>query len=262
MHATAIRPLSLRSEVDPSARAFLRALGAAVALVSALSLVMGLTTLPHSGPMCTSDCVGYPYTDVARFVPRDYLWMYPQSLLLLLVLVLMVALHETAGPRVRVSTGTAAILTSGAVVALLVDYGIQLAVLQPSLLRGETSGLALFSQYNPHGVFIAVENVGYLLMGLAFLAAALGFPASRRLGRAIRWVLAAGGGLIVVLLVVLALAYGADLEYRFEVWAIATWLLVLLATGVLMTISFGTAPVQAAPDAEERSRRPDRYRPR
>jgi hypothetical protein len=29
----------------------------------------------HSGPNCLSDCITYPYTDVAAFVPGDYLWM-------------------------------------------------------------------------------------------------------------------------------------------------------------------------------------------
>jgi hypothetical protein len=41
--------------------------------MAVVSLTMAVTTLPHSGQYCQSDCVGYPYTDVAAFVPRDYL---------------------------------------------------------------------------------------------------------------------------------------------------------------------------------------------
>jgi hypothetical protein len=33
--------------------------------------------------------------------------------------------------------------------------------MQPSLLKGETEGLTLFLQYNPDGIFIALEDLGY-----------------------------------------------------------------------------------------------------
>ena len=54
------------------------------ASMAAVSLGMAVTTLPRSGPYCRTDCVGYPDTDVAAFVPRDYLWIYPAVVLLLL----------------------------------------------------------------------------------------------------------------------------------------------------------------------------------
>ena len=41
--------------------------------------------------------------------------------------------------------------------------------MQPSILLGETEGFALLTQYNPHGVFIALEDLGYFLMGMAFV---------------------------------------------------------------------------------------------
>jgi hypothetical protein len=39
------------------------------AAMAVVSLAMAVTTLPKSGPYCQSDCVGYPYTDVAAYVP-------------------------------------------------------------------------------------------------------------------------------------------------------------------------------------------------
>jgi hypothetical protein len=42
---------------------------------------------------------------------------------------------------------------------LVGDYFIQISVIQPSLLKGETDGIALLTQYNPHGIFIALEEV-------------------------------------------------------------------------------------------------------
>ena len=64
------------------------------AVLAAISLVMAVTTLPRSGPYCQSGCVGYPYTDAAAFVPRDYLWIYPAIVLTLLALVLVECIHS------------------------------------------------------------------------------------------------------------------------------------------------------------------------
>jgi uncharacterized membrane protein len=41
-------------------------------------------------------CVTYPYTDVAAFVPIEYIWMYPALLMALLFVVLVVCIHHTA----------------------------------------------------------------------------------------------------------------------------------------------------------------------
>ncbi len=223
-----------------------RVLGWATAVVGLAAAVLAYTTPPRSGPFCRSACIGSPYTDVASFVPRDYWWMYPLSLLLLLALGLLVCVHQAARPAARVFSGLAVALTTMAVAAVLVDYVIQLAVLQPSLLRGETAGLSVFSMYNPHGVFIALENLGYLLLGLALLILAALFSAHAPLERPLRWVLMIGGALTVLALPVLAVLYGADLEYRYEVAAIALTWVTLMASGILLARWFGR-PVAGRP---------------
>jgi hypothetical protein len=38
-----------------------------------------------------------------------------------------------------------------------------------SLMNGQAQGIALLTQYNPYGVFIVLEELGYLLMSLSFL---------------------------------------------------------------------------------------------
>jgi len=58
------------------------------------------------------------------------------------------------------------------VVLLLSDYYIQIAVIKPSLINGETEGIAILSQYNPHGIFIALEEIGYITMILALFSIA------------------------------------------------------------------------------------------
>ncbi len=223
-------------------------------IVALVALVTGFTTPPRSGPFCRSDCLGYPYTDAAAFVPRDYWWIYPQSLLVVLMLVLLVRIHAVAAPRGRVFSGIAVALCTVAVAVLLIDYVIQLAVLQPSLLRGETAGLSVISQYNPHGVFIALEDLGYLVLGLALLIVAGAFTRRTRLERGLRWLLLIGGALTVVGLPALAVAYGVDLEYRYEVAAIAVTWITFIVGGPLFFRWFGntaTPRPTAVPAREE-----------
>src|SRR6516165_4218465 len=71
---------------------FWTALLTSVCAVAALAV--GITTPPRSGPNCITDCLTYPYTDAAAFVPRDYLWMYPAALVAALFVVLVTCIHH------------------------------------------------------------------------------------------------------------------------------------------------------------------------
>ena len=208
------------------------------ALMAVVSLAMAVTTPPRSGPYCQGGCVGYPYTDVAAFVPRDYLWMYPALVLTLLTVVLVAWIHyRLASRRGLLSPVAVAFTTMGAAV-LVVDYATQLSFIQPALDLGETEGLSPWSQYNPHGIFIALENVGYALINIAFILVGLamtGMPS--RLWRAAGWVFVAGGALTLTLLVFYSVYYRARLDYRFEVAAIGITWLVLIAAPLLSGIA-------------------------
>ncbi|GIF23379.1 hypothetical protein BJ973_000264 [Actinoplanes tereljensis] len=216
-------------------------LSLATALAGLVAVATSVTTPPRSGAFCTAGCVTYPYTDVAAFVPRDYWWLYPQSFFVLLALVLMLCLHATVPLAVRTFSSIAVTLAGMAATTLLADYIIQLTVLQPSLHRGETTGLSLFSQYNPHGVFIALENLGYLLLGLALAAVAAAFNAPILLERGLRWVFLAGGVLTTAALPILGVLYGSDLGYRYEVVAIMLTWITLITSGILLARWFGRA---------------------
>jgi hypothetical protein len=209
------------------------------AVLAAISLVMAVTTLPRSGPYCQSGCVGYPYTDAAAFVPRDYLWMYPAIVLTLLALVLVECIHSQLPPSRELLSriGVAFTIMGGAI--LVVDYAIQLTFIQLALLIGETEGLSPWTQYNPHGIFIALENVGYALFNVAYVfigVAMLRMPT--RLWRAAGWIFALGGALTVMLLVFYGGFYRVRLDYRFEVTAILITWLVLIVAPVLLSIAF------------------------
>lgn len=207
------------------------------AVTAVVALAIGLFTPPHSGPYCRSGCVGYPYTGGAEFVPRDFWWQYPAMLAALLAVVLMMVLPKRPSAHAAFAAGVATMLATIAAGVLVTDYAIQLTVVQPSLLKKETDGLGLWSQFNPHGVFIAMETVGYLLLALAFAAVGVAMAAHSRPERAARIVFIAGGAATPLALIGYAAAYRADLDYRFEVASIAVDWLVLIVAGTLLAVA-------------------------
>ena len=160
------------------------------------------------------------------------------SLMALGFVALMVCLYHDARPAQRVLAGIGAALAVVAAAALTIDYAIQLTVVQPSLLKGQAQDLSLVSMDNPHGLFIALESLGYLLMGMAFFFAGCVFAGRTGLERTLRWVLFLAALTIVALCAVLAITRGQDLDYLFEVWAIAIDWLVLILLGVLLAMLF------------------------
>jgi hypothetical protein len=219
---------------------------------------MAITTLPHSGPYCRSGCVGYPYTDAAAFVPGDYLWMYPALVLTLLAVVLMESLHHQLARSRRLLSRIAVAFTTMGAAILVVDYASQLTFLQPALLLGETEGLSPWSQYNPHGIFIALENVGYGLLNFAFVfvgAAMVG--TAQKLCRTAGWVFVCGGALVLAGLVLYSAIYRIHLDYRFEVAAIGVTWLVLIAAPVLFSIDL----IRTRTVDDDQAARPEMSRP-
>jgi len=210
----------------------------ATAVSAAIALGLGVTTPPRSGSNCSSDCITAPYTDAAAFVPRDYLWVYAASVMVLLFVVLVAGVHHAVADSHRVFSQVALSFAVIAAVAAVLDYAVQLAVLQPALLKGELDGLSLWSMYNPHGVFIALENAAYLLMGVSFVFLAAALPRVRGVVRAARIVLVAAGVIVVLSSVLLAVQHGRDLDYRFEVLAIGVDWLALIVAGALLAIGF------------------------
>jgi hypothetical protein len=123
-------------------------------------------------------------------------------------------------------------------IALITDYYIQISVIQPSLVSGETEGIAILTQYNPHGVFIALEEVGYIMMSVTFISLVPVFSGSNTLERAIKWIYIVGFILIIVSFILISLRFGIKREYRFEVALITIDYVELIVSGILLTRLF------------------------
>jgi len=219
--------------------------GAAVltVVVTAAFAIAGFTTPARSGPFCaTWGCVPAPYTDVATFIPGDYLWLIPGIVLVPLFLVLVATVHDWTAERHRLYTRVALAFATAYAVVIGVDYFAQLAVVIPSLEAGETDGLSLFTQYNPHGLFIAGEALGYLAMSIALVSLAPVF-AGRGIERAIRW-LFVGGFVLVIAALVGLWTVGGDLV-AFEVSVLSINWIVLVTAGALLALVFRRAGLAA-----------------
>ncbi len=204
----------------------------------AVFAVVGIATPARSGPFCVTACVAYPYVDVAQFIPGDYLWLVPGILLVPTFVVLMGCIHDYAAEPKKVYSRIGLSFALVYAVVILVDYFLQLAVVVPSLQAGETEGLSLFTQYDPHGLFIALEALGYSMMTVAFLFTTPVF-AGGRAERAISWLFVSGFVLTAAAFIGLALL-GHDLV-AFEVTVLTITWSVLIASGVLLGIVFRRA---------------------
>jgi hypothetical protein len=207
-------------------------------LVTLVTFGLAITAIPNSGAGCVDKCFEYPYLDTLSEFPGDYLWMPPAMILAVLYVVLVASIHAHASQQKKMYSQIGlsfALLAAG---VLLCDYFVQFSVVPISLMNGQTKGIALLTQYNPYGVFIALEELGYMLMALSFVFLAPVFAKEGRLASAVRWVFVGGFVLTVVFLAAISAVYGLERMDRFEIAAISIAWLVLLINGVLLSLLF------------------------
>jgi hypothetical protein len=203
-------------------------------LIAAAMMVIGVLTPARAGPFAKpADIIPYPYTDAAAFIPVDYIWLYPGILLAPAFVVLIACIGRSAPEEKKVYGKISLAFAVMYAVLIIADYFTQLAVIQPSLLSGEKEGLSLFTQYNPHGLFIAFEAVGYLLMSTALLFASFQFRGSA-LERAIKWIFISDFCLAAVAFILLCLV-SFDI-IAFEVTVLSINWLALISGGILISI--------------------------
>jgi hypothetical protein len=207
-------------------------------VITLVTFGFAIVAVPISGANCVEGCIDYPYLDSVAQYPKDYRWMPLAILLVLSYLVLMVSIHVDAPPHRKIFSQIGLTFATIAALTLAGDYFIQFSIVPVSLMRGETEGITLLTQYNPHGLFIALEEFGYLLMSLSFLFVAPAFINKNRLETAVRWVFILGFVLAVISLAIVSINYGLDRQYRFEILVISIDWLVLLINGILLSILF------------------------
>jgi len=207
-------------------------------VITIVTFGFAMAAIPISGANCPGDCVEYPYLDAVSQFPRDFLWMPLAIMLVLAYVTFMVSIHSYAPRQKKIFSQVGLSFALIAAAILVGDYFIQFSVIPMSLINSETEGLAMLIQYNPHGVFLALEELGYLVMSLSFLFMAPVFANRNRLESAVRWIFVIAFILAIVSLAVISINYGLERQDRFEVAVLSIDWLVLIINGILLSIVF------------------------
>lgn len=168
----------------------------------------------------------------------DFALFIPGFLLAPVFVVLMACIHYYAAYEKKIYSliGLAFALIYTTVITA--DYFVLWTVTLPSTIHGETVGLSLLSMYNPHGIFVALESIAYLMMSTALLSIAPVFEGGK-IERASRWIFIIGFILAIgSLLGVYIMNYDIVI---FEIAIIGIYCPVLIISGVLLGIIFRRA---------------------
>lgn len=236
--------LSIHPEVAAAAKTACR-IGFPVALMlaamAALGFILGIATPPRSGAWCVGNCTLYPYADAGRFFPRDYFWMAPAFLLTPLFTMAAACAYMCVPPRSKPWALIAGFFAATATVFVTLDYFMQVFVVQPGLERHESDGMALLTQYNPHGMFIALEDLGYLFLAAAFVFLAAAIPLAVKPGKALRWTLCLAALLVAIAFFGFWVRFGVEMALPFELAVITVDWIALVVVGILLAVWFRRA---------------------
>ncbi len=203
-----------------------------------VTFILAMLAIPPSGPNCQSNCMTYPFTGLLTYFSRDYFWMYAACVQICVYIVFIIAFHQSALPGKKIFTTIATAFAIMSAVILLIDYFVQFSVIPISVLQGEHEGVGILTQYNGHGVFIAMEELGFSLMSVSFFFLSLGIPSNTRLEKTLRVVLGLPLFLCLLAFLFYSIQFGIDRNYRYEVAAITINWLTAMAAGILAGISF------------------------
>lgn len=208
------------------------------AAITVLTFAIAINTPPLSGPFCQADCFEYPYHEILNRFPRDYYWMFPAIILSFSYLVMMIAFHKSVPEEKNIFSLTGIGFAIISTLILSLDYFVQVSFIQPSLLAGETEGVAILSQFNPHGLFIILEELGFIAMNISFFCLVPVFSSSFRHEKALRITFISGFVLMILSFVAISVLHGINRDYRFEIVVISiTWLELVIA-GILFAQYF------------------------
>jgi hypothetical protein len=208
----------------------------ALTLLTIITWGFAMMAIPPAGPYCPGDCMSYPFSDILSYYPRDYYWMYLAIFQLFAYLIFIVSNHFITPIENKLFSFISVAFALISTIVLLIAYFVQFSVVPISMMKGETEGIALITQYNGHGIFIALEELGYIAMSISFLFLAFIFSKKNRLEKAIRLILILSFIFTVLSFILYSIKFGIDRSYRFEVATITLNWLATITVGILISI--------------------------
>lgn len=207
-------------------------------LITIITFILALMAVPISGANAPGGGLPYPYLETLKQFPKDYLWMFTALILILTYMVVVISIHSSADNQKKIFSQIGLVFAIMSAVILLTNYFVQITVVPASLTNNETAGITLITQYNPHGLFIALEEVGYILMNLSLLFIALIFDKKSRLESFIKWIFIIPLPVTITSLIMISFKFGIERKDRFEVVVLSVAWIVLIINGILLSIFF------------------------
>lgn len=223
---------------DPAAIKFGVISSWSLAVLTIITFGLAMIAIPPSGPYCVANCMDYPYADLLTYFPRDYFWMYAACVQLCVFLIFAVSFHYNAPVEKKIFSHTAVIFAIIAALTLMANYWVQIAVVPVSVMQGQTEGIALLTQYNGHGIFIALEELGFSLMTIAFFFLGQSLNSNTHLEKSLKVVLTLPVILCILAIIGYSVQYGINRDYLYEVAAITINWLAAIVTGILSGFYF------------------------
>ena len=150
----------------------------------------------------------------------------------------MASIHSYAPEDKKIFSQIGFSFSMIAALILLMDYFVQFSVIPISLMSQEMQGIPLLTMYNPHGVFIALEELSYLMMSLSLFFMAPIFANKNRMEIALRWIFIISFIAVIASFTLISITYGLNRMDRFEVMAISINWLALIVSGILLANLF------------------------
>ena len=158
------------------------------------------------------------------------------SKILFVYLIFIISNHSISRNESKIFSSISTAFALISTIVLLINYFVQFSVVPISMIKGEKDGIPLITQYNDHGIFIAMEELGYITMSISFLFLGLIFTSKNRLERSIRFILFFQFLFTVLSFIYYSLKFGIDRSYRFEVATITINWLTVIIVGILISI--------------------------
>ncbi len=206
-----------------------------LSLITIVTFVVAMFAVPISGNFAPGAGLSYPYLNTLDQIPRDYLWMPLAIIMMVLYLIVFTEIHYSIEGSKKPISQLALNFANLSTGILVVNYFIQFSIVPVSLLNGQTDGITLLTQYNPYGLFIVLEELGYLVMSLSFLFVALSFTNKTNLEKMIKRVFLIAAILGLLSFVLISAIMGENKLDVFEVVIILINWFVLIFNGILLS---------------------------
>lgn len=206
----------------------------AVSATTLITFLFAMIAVPISGAFAPDSSITYPYLNTIQQYPRDYIWQYIAMILMCVYLINFIIVKELINNSMKLYLKIGTFFAAISTAILLIDYYIHVNVVVVSLINKEYEGIPLLTQYNPHGLFIALEELGYIVMVLSFACMVPVFWKKEYKAKGISIVYLIGIITTFLGLLIISFQFGLDKKDRFEVLVISVAWLVLIINGILI----------------------------